>query len=310
MCFISNKIMLSKPMFATFKLLFLLSITCFWGLSATAQQQDLQKLITGKRWGLSLFIQKNGNLYDTIFRVRDCQNEFIEITNDGKFLSTDLNKEGKWQIEGKQLVLKKQGNWHYKTLEIAYISEDSLALFDYGKGKNQDIFIETYKICGLEDKTFLDTREIKTVRKSWGLVGGVQQFNNTYAVLGVAKAKFEWNNVFYAAGILTELAPWHEHYGLNLNFWSEDILVYGASVVGFTNFSKMAVGFRPMLGFSTARLTHKNNFTLHLTYSYTLLFSEDKWDKINRHAIALRMYIPTFGSKKEVRKIIRTGTEY
>lgn len=291
------------------KCLLLLALCLLVG-NIEAQNKDIRKLLVGKRWGLALFIQKNGNLYDTVFRVRDCQNEYLEITSDDKFLSTDLKKEGTWKLEGNLISLTKASGFRYKTLKIEYISEDSLALFDYGKDEKQDVFIETYKICGLEDKTFEDTREIKEIRKSWGFIAGVQQFDNTYVQLGVANTKFEWNNVFYAAGLIAEVAPWYNRYGLSANFWSEDIALYGAGLVSYTDFESIVVGFRPMVGLSAARLLQSEGLTAHLTYSYTVLFAEKKWEHINRHAITFRMYVPFKKTSKRVRRIIRDGAEY
>ncbi len=293
-------------------IILLIHLFAFFGavLPAYAQNKDFKQLLVGKRWGLSLFIQKNANVYDTIFRVRDCQGEYIEITGDNRFLSTDLNKEGSWKLNGDLLELRKSSGGKYKTLKIAYLSEDSLTLLDEGAKPTDDTFIETYKICGLDDNTFIDTREIKTIRKSWGITAGLQQFQNSYFHLGIANAKFEWNNVFYAAGAGIETSTWSGHYGLNVNFWSEDIAVYGAGLVAITDFNKVVPGFRPMLGISSARLTHYDDFTIHLAYSYTFLLGSFKDNNINRHAINLRFYVPFGGSTRKVRRIIKDGADY
>ena len=42
----------------------------------TTKNDDFKDKLTGKRWGLSYFIEQNGNLYDTLIRVHDCQNEY------------------------------------------------------------------------------------------------------------------------------------------------------------------------------------------------------------------------------------------
>jgi hypothetical protein len=193
----------------------------------TTKNDNFKDKLTGKRWGLSYFIEQNGNLYDTLIRVHDCQNEYIEITENGKFLSTDVRKEGTWQLDGTTLTLRKQGGGKYKTLIITKLTKDSLIVTDKKK-KSDDVFIEVYKVCDINDTTFKDTREIKEVRKLWGLVAGFQYFRAGYIDLGIVRSKFEWNNTFYATSLNFELAPWKNYqgtninYGTSINFWTEE----------------------------------------------------------------------------------------
>jgi hypothetical protein len=268
---------------------------------------DIQNLLLGKRWGLRYFIEQTNNLYDTLIRVHDCQNEFIEITANGRFLSTDLRKEGRWSLNGDLLKLRKSSGGKYKNVRIKYLTKDSLVLVD--DEVVTDVFIETYKLCDLTDTTFIDTREIKEVRKSWGMTVGGQTFRGTFVELGLANAKFEWNKVFYAAHAAIEAAPWQNNYGIAANVWSEDIALYGMGIVSYTDFKDAIVGFRPMLGLSANRLLNQT-WTAHIAYSYTFFLGLKKFDNINQHAITLRAYIPFSNSVKKVRRIIKQGVDY
>lgn len=310
------------------KLLYILIIlfaNSFVNLSVSlAQNKDLKDKLVAKRWGLSYFIEQNGALYDTLIRVHDCQNEYIEITANGKFLSTDLRKEGTWQLNNDVLTLKKQGGGIYKNLVITRLTEDSLIVTDK-KRKSDDVFIEVYRVCDINDTTFKDTREIKEVRKSWGLIAGVQQFKATYLELGIARTKFEWNNVFYAMSLNLELAPWKNgngtnfNYGTSINFWSEDIIFYGVGAVGYNyltknaanqDISNFAFGLRPMLGISAARILGNSNLTAHLYYSYNFFLTQNKLEYVNQHAITFRIFVPVLDSVQKVRRIVRQGVEY
>lgn len=302
--------------------IFILSLLGFLHQSF-AQNNDVLSKLVGKRWGLSYFIEQNANLYDTLIRVHDCQNEFIEITANGRFLTTDLEKEGTWTLNGETLTLKKGSGSKYKTLTITKLTNDTLIMTDKKK-KSDDVFIEVYKVCDINDTTFIDTREIKEIRRSWSVIAGGQYFKAPFAELGLVRNRYEWNNVLYAASLNLELAPWNSHYGASLNFWSEDILLYGAGVVGYVYEAKIkdvsskeivsnesALGVRPMLGLSLARLLHPYGMTAHLAYSYTFFLGEGKkLDKLNQHAISLRVMIPFYNSKQKVRRIVKQDVEY
>ncbi len=302
-----------------YKNLLLILLILFGNFSlSVAQNKDLKDKLVAKRWGLSYFIEQNGALYDTLIRVHDCQNEYIEITPNGKFLSTDLRKEGTWQLNNDVLILKKQGGGIYKNLVITRLTEDSLIVTDK-KRKSDDVFIEVYRVCDINDTTFKDTREIKEVRKSWGLIAGIQQFKATYIELGIARTKFEWNNVFYAMSLNFELAPWKSHYGTSINFWSEDILFYGVGAAGYFYQTKdvanqdvinAVFAFRPMLGLSAARFLSSSGFTAHVYYSYNFVLGQGKLDYINQHMITLHGFIPFGSTKQKVRRIVRQGVEY
>jgi hypothetical protein len=324
--FACTTICVKKLFFSTFKFILENMYKKIWYLICSlllgttltfAQNKDLKTELLGKRWGLSYFIEQNGNLYDTLIRVHDCQNEYIEITENGKFLSTDLEKEGTWQLNGDTLYLRKQNGWVYKNLLISKVTKDSLIMTDK-KRTSDDVFIEVYRVCDINDTTFKDTREIKEVRKSWGIIAGAQYFKAAYIDIGLARSKFEWNNIFYAMSLNFELAPWQNHYGASVNFWSEGILFYGVAAAGYIyqssnngqSTTNTAFAFRPMFGISAAKLLASTGMTAHLYYSYNFILGQGKLDYINQHAITLHAYLPFKSSVKKVRRIVREGLQY
>jgi hypothetical protein len=296
---------------------------------SVAQNNDRFEKLVGKRWGLSYFIEQNANVYDTLLRGRNCNNEYMEITANGRFLSSDLDKEGTWTLKDNTLLLKKASGLPYKLLTITKLTHDSLIVTDKKK-KSDDVFIEVYKVCDINDTTFTDTREIKQINKNWGFVFGAQDFAKAsvlgtalispYIELGISRSRVEWNGVVYAASLNFETAPWRSIYGTSLNFWSEDFFFYG---VGVTNYfyplqksltnteTKNIFGFRPMLGLSSARWLKEEGLTIHLIYSYNFFLGQNEIGTLNRHAIHLRCLVPIIKNKQAVRRIVREhGNDY
>ncbi|TAD98562.1 MAG: hypothetical protein EAZ97_10665 [Bacteroidetes bacterium] len=278
----------------------LLILLIFISVQAFGQSELIKKNLLGKRWGLAQLIEIDDQKQDIKIRMRDCSEEFLEILGDRTFISPEMEKDGKWEIiNDSMLVFRKDTGKKLRTVAISYLSADSLVLTErFGK----NAFVETYNVCKSNDSTYYDNYESFEEFESWGVVAAFQQFDYGNLEVGIGRGKIDLDNNFYAISGNLELAPWNNLYGLSVNAWSEGWLMYGLGAAAHSNFSKVSFGIKPMLGLSTTRLFKKSGWASHIAYSYEVEIGSQKLEKLNRHALTLRIYMPFQRKTKVIRR--------
>lgn len=270
--------------------------------SAQINKQKINELLPGKRWALALYIVQNSLGADTILRVHDCANEFLEVMPNGTFLSSNLRKAGTWRIVDDSTVLfKKPSGTKLMLAKINYLTADSLAITDYAK--NKDAFVQTFNKCKADDATFVDSRPEFSLLETWSVIAGAQYFRSGFAELGIARGDLTlWNSLLYSYGAHLELAPWNNIYGLMAHGWIEDKrLLFGGAVGAYNDTQNTYIAFRPSLGFTAKQLLPKG-YSLHLAYGYNFILGEQRNNNINLHNISLRMRIPFSKQERKVRR--------
>ncbi|MCS6967977.1 MAG: hypothetical protein RMJ44_03895 [Cytophagales bacterium] len=270
---------------------------------AQINQKLIRELLPGKRWALALYIADTPLGRDTILRVHDCANEFLEVLPNGSFISSNLRKPGTWQIIDDSTVLfKKSSGATIMTARISYLSPDSLVIIDFVK--NKDIFIQTFNLCRPNDVTFEDSRPEFTILETWSLVAGGQYFQSGLADIGIARGELTtWNKILYSYGAHLELAPWNSIYGLIANGWLEDKrFFYGGAVGTYYDVKNIFPFFRPSLGI-TAKQFMPEGYSLHLAYGYNFIIGQKRNSNINLHHISIRLRIPFSRQERKVRRL-------
>ncbi len=339
-----------KIKFTLFFTLFIFILCSFSGVIAQNTADNLggkienkMKNITGKKWGLAHYIEIYVNESDTLFSVRDCEKEFLELKNDKSynFSAFDRTETGTWQTENDStFILKKPNGKVLRRYEIYGISStgslDSMAILDITQ---RNTYLEVYAECKPNDASqFYDSRSLFQETVGWGLVGGIQYYKSPVLELGIAKAKWNWKKTFFAVSLSGEIAPfnesfkeeyeirqtsigadsvqispWKNYYGLALTGWTQSWVALGGAATIHTDGDKINPGVRILMGVSPRTLFGGGNMGkigngLHLTYSYQFLIVPQGIDKVinnlNRHAFSLRFVIPVKTREVETRKIL------
>lgn len=317
------------------KLIFVLSLFIFsitMNSLVVAQgvtQEDFQKRAVGKRWGLRYFIEKypvktdkevknalkeektvatdaDGRqvVIDTLIKVHDCQQEYLDLRNNNTFTSTNVENGGTWSFTNtNEITFRKANGAKYMKTKVNFVSEDSLILVD--DENPNDIFVQVFKVCALNDTTFADSREVYKIWNIWGVTGGVQWWEtNTLLELGLTRwRQFEWNRAIYAFSANVEIDPVNGMHGASLNLWSEDkFFAYGIAATTHTDFKSTFIGVKPLLGLSLNRLFSNSGYTVHAIYGYNFNIGTNQSDFVNRHSITVRFNLPF---KRTFRNVIR-----
>lgn len=294
---------LSAIFFVRFMRLFAALCLVVGAIAARAQvnQKQIKELLPGKRWGLALYIVQTPLGRDTILRVRDCANEFLEVMPNGTFISSNLRKAGTWQIVDDSTVLfKKPSGGKLMTARIDHLTTDSLVIVDFAK--NKDVFIQTFSRCRPDDTTFIDSRPELTLLETWSALVGGQFFRNAFADLGIARGDLTlWNNLLYSYGAHVELAPQNQTYGLMAHGWIEEKrFMFGIAAGAYRDTEDIYIVFRPSLGL-TAKQWLPKGYSLHLTYGHNMIVNEKFSYNLNIHNISLRFRIPFSKRERKVR---------
>lgn len=269
---------------------------------AQVNQQKIRELLPGKRWALALYIVESSLGRDTILRVHDCANEFLEVLPNGTYLSSNLRKPGTWQITDDSTVLfKKPSGAKLMSARINYLTTDSLVITDFAK--NKDAFIQTFNKCRADDATFVDSRPEFSLLETWSVVAGAQYFRAGFAEIGIAKGDLTlWNSILYSYGAHLELAPWSNVYGLLAHGWIEDKrFIFGGAAGAYYDTQHIYPIFRPSLGV-TAKQWLPKGYSVHLAYGYNFIVGERRNDNINLHNITLRLRMPFSKTERKVRR--------
>ncbi|MCU0390990.1 MAG: hypothetical protein MUE81_07720 [Thermoflexibacter sp.] len=311
--------------------LFLTIAVFIMPLFASAQNnatylEKFKNLAIGKRWGLRHFIEKypikndkekkkilienkkviqiDGKewVIDTLINVHDCQQEFLDLRTNNTFASTNVENGGTWSLDNDNQVVFRKGNGAiYLKADIAFVNEDSLVLID--NSNPDDIFTQIFKICNLNDTTFVDSREVYKIWNVWGVIGGYQRWEQNGVVeLGITRwRQLEWNRVIYAFSANLEIDPINAMHGTSLNLWTEDrYFAYGIAATAHSDFKDFFVGIKPMAGFSFNRLFSNSGYTAHVMYAYNFNLGENSSEFVNRHSITARLSVPFFRSFRNV----------
>jgi len=329
--------------FAVFLIAF--SVVSFVSAQNTANKlENTMKNITGKKWGLAHYIEVYTSESDTLFSLRDCEKEFLELKEDKSysFSAFDRTEKGTWQTENDStFVLKKPNGKVLRRYEIYGISStgnfDSLAILDITQ---RNTYLEVYAECKPNDVSqFYDSRSLFQETVGWGIVGGIHYYYSPILELGIAKAKWNWKKTFFAVSLSGEIAPfnnsfkeeyelrqnslglidslqtspWSNYYGLALTGWTQSWVALGAAATIHTDGEKINPGVRILMGVSPRTLFGAGNVGkigngLHFTYSYNFVFAKAGFNQviqnINRHAFSLRFVIPVKTKEVETRKIL------
>lgn len=331
----------------SFLLLFFLSssLSFVTAQDSSNKLENKMKNITGKKWGLAHYIEIYIDQSDTLFSVRDCEKEFLKLNEDQtySFSAFDRTEQGTWQTEtDSTFVLKKPNGKVLRKYEIYGVSSngnyDSVAILDITQ---RNTYLEVYAECKADEKSqFYDSRSLFKETVGWGIVGGFHYYKSPVLELGIAKAKWNWKNTFFAVSLSGEVAPfnnsfkeefevrtnvqgvpidtvqispWNNYYGLALTGWTQSWVALGAAATVHTDGEKVNPGVRILMGVSPRTLFGGGNVGkitngLHLTYSYQFLIVPNGIDKVitnlNRHAFSLRFVIPTKTREVETRKIL------
>ncbi|MCS7018646.1 MAG: hypothetical protein RMJ87_00900 [Cytophagales bacterium] len=285
------------------RLLLVLVLVFKWStVLAQISREKIREQLPGKRWALALYIVENPLGKDTILRVHDCANEFLEVLPNGTFLSANVRKPGTWQVvNDSTVVFRKASGAKLMAAKVSYLTADSLVLIDFAK--NKDAFIQTYNKCRANDTTFVDSRPEFRLLETWSVVAGGQYFRASFAELGIARGELaQWNQLLYSYGIHAEIAPWNNLYGLLVHGWIEDKrFLFGGAAGAYNDTHHTYVTFRPSLGFTAKQLLPKG-YSLHLAYGYNFIIGERRNDYINLHNVTLRLRIPFSKQERKVRR--------
>ncbi|SFE58975.1 hypothetical protein [Thermoflexibacter ruber] len=293
---------------------------------AQSNVEKFKNLAVGKHWGMRYFIEKypvknekesrkilaegkkiiplDGKPFviDTLIRVYDCLQEYLQLRANNTFASTNVEEGGTWATEGTdRIIFRKRNGAKYISANISFVSEDSLVLID--EENPNDVFIQIFKVCKDNDSTFIDSREVYKVWNIWGIIGGYQRWEqNGLIELGLTRWKqFEWNRVIYAFSANVEIDPINSMHGASVNLWTEDkFFAYGIAATAHSDFKDFFVGIKPMAGFSFNRLFSNSGYTVHALYGYNFNLGEKSSDFVNRHSITVRLNVPFFRSFKNV----------
>ncbi|AFM04020.1 hypothetical protein Fleli_1602 [Bernardetia litoralis DSM 6794] len=313
-----------KIKFTLFFAIFLISFSVFSLVSAQDTSNNLKgklenkmKNITGKKWGLAHYIEIYVDESDTLFSMRDCEKEFLELNEDKSynFSAFDRTEKGTWQTENDStFVLKKLNGKVLRRYEIYGISStgnfDSMAILDITQ---RNTYLEVYAECKPNDVSqFYDSRSLFQETVGWGIVGGIQYYHSPVLEFGIAKAKWNWKKTFFAVSLSGEIAPfnnsfkeeyeiryndvggvidsvqtspWNNYYGLALTGWTQSWVALGGAATIHTDGEKINPGLRILMGVSPRTLFGSGNAGkigngLHLTYSYNFIFAKAGLDKI------------------------------
>jgi len=284
-------------------LAFLLPLVFSFAAKAQMNRQKINELLPGKRWALALYIVQSSLGADTILRVHDCANEFLEVMSNGTFISSNLRKAGTWQIVDDSTVLfKKPSGAKLMLARINYLTADSLVITDFAK--NKDAFVQTFNKCRADDATFVDSRPEFSLLETWSVVAGAQYFRSGLAEIGIARGDLTfWNSLLYSYGAHVEFAPWNNLYGLMVHGWIEDKrFLFGGAIGAYNDTQNIYVVFRPSLGLTAKQLLPKG-YSLHLAYGYNFIISERRNDNINLHNLSLRLRVPFSKRERKVRRL-------
>ncbi len=295
-------------------------------------QESFKKSAVGKRWGLRYFVEKyplknnkdavkiisegktiietDGRqvVIDTLIRVHDCQQEYLELRTNNTFESTNVEDGGTWSFTGdKEITFRKANGAKYMKAMVDFVGEDSLILID--NENPADIFTQVFKVCALNDTTFVDSREVYKVWNIWGVTAGYQWWEtNGLVELGITRwRQFEWNRAIYAFSANVEIDPINSMHGASINLWSEDkFFAYGIAATTHTNFKDAFVGIKPMVGLSLNRLFSNSGYTAHFMYAYNFNIGEKSSEFVNRHSVTFRFNVPF---KRSFRNVIRKNDQ-
>lgn len=279
--------------------------------------ENKMKNITGKKWGLAHYIEIYIDESDTLFSMRDCEKEFLELNDDKSynFSAFDRTEKGTWQTENDStFVLKKPNGKILRRYEIYGVSSigkfDSIAILDITQ---RNTYLEVYAECKSDDVSqFYDSRSLFQETIGWGVVGGIQYYYSPVLELGIAKAKWNWKKTFFAVSLsgeiapfnnsfkeesevrynnvgtpidTTQISPWNNYYGLALTGWTQSWVALGAAATIHTDGEKINPGVRILMGVSPRTLFGGGNMGkigngLHFTYSYQFLIVPQGFDKV------------------------------
>ncbi len=316
-----------KIKFTLFFAVLLVTFSSSYLVSAqnTAEQKEgklenKMKNITGKKWSLAHYIEIYVDESDTLFSVRDCEKEFLELKDDKSynFSAFDRTEKGTWQTENDStFVLKKPNGKVLRRYEIYGVSStgnfangfDSMAILDITQ---RNTYLEVFAECKPNDASqFYDSRSLFQETVGWGIVGGVHYYYSPVLELGIAKAKWNWKKTFFAVSLSGEIAPfnnsfkeeyelrqnstgiidsiqtspWNNYYGLALTGWTQSWVALGGAATVHTDGEKINPGVRILMGVSPRTLFGNGNAGkigngLHFTYSYNFIFAKAGFNQV------------------------------
>jgi hypothetical protein len=274
-----------------------------------AKSQDLVDKIedglVGQKWALTSYVQVEGMKQDTLFKVFDCQGEYIQFFLDNTFKDTNRDKKTNWEVSEDSIILYKKGlGVTYKQSRIALMTETELVLVD--KNKCAGIFyIENSRKCEGTQPESRDTRKLIDVSQTTSITLGAQYSDAISLGVGISRLKQEEGKkyaTYQNLELLTNIEE--ETYGISAGFLAQNVLLYGGGLSLYSDFDKSQVNIQGTVGITGKPLGgFGEQIQLFYTIAIPFLGQEDADNFVSTHNIGLRFNFAVDRSKKSTRKI-------
>lgn len=281
-------------------------LLCF-GFQAKSQNvaDNIQDALVGKRWALTSYVEVEGMKRDTLFKAFDCQGEYIQFFFDNTFRDTNRDKKTDWEVSADSIISFKKGlGMTYKQSRIALMTETELVLVDKNNGGGI-FYIENYRKCEGTETESRDTRKLVDTSKTTAITVSGQYGEALSIGFGLSQLRSEEGKKYATyknLEILTNLEE--ELYGVSMNFFAQNVLIYGGGLSLYSDFDKYQANIQGTLGLTGKPLGgFGEQIQLYYTIAIPFIGKEDAKNFVSTHNIGLRFNFAVDRSKKSVRKI-------
>lgn len=240
----------------------------------------------------------------TIYTLSDCSNFNLTLTDSGNLIYNNVNI-GNYSYSEDSLY------FHY--IRRIYRERISNLKDKYAYSFLQDTVVLTtqrfslyYLPCNKLNGPSYHDRPLKTAYYNWGIVGGINyQFDGLFYELGISKSELS-DSTFYSADFYLEYNPVAEVVGLNASAYISaqnpkirhplSFLTIGANFNIYTNFHKVNVGLRPLVGVHLLRHKLKG---LYLFYGYNVFLNKKRIPQLSHHVLELKLNLPLLIHKEK-----------
>ncbi len=230
---------------------YLLILFVFVGFQANSQDlvENIEDGLVGQKWALTSYVQVEGMKQDTLFKVFDCQGEYIQFFLDYTFKDTNLDKKTNWEVSEDSIISYKKGfGATYKKSRIALMTETELVLVDKNKGGGI-FYIENYRKCEGTEMESRDTRKLVDISNTTSITAGAQYGEALSLGVGLSRLKQQEGKkyaTYQHLELLTNIEE--ENYGVSAGFLAQNVLIYGGGLSLYSDFDKYQVNIQGTLG--------------------------------------------------------------
>ncbi|MFT5619528.1 MAG: hypothetical protein ACI85I_002774 [Arenicella sp.] len=293
---------------------YLLILLVFVGFQANSQDlvEKIEEGLVGQKWALTSYVQVEEMKQDTLFKVFDCQGEYIQFFLDNTFKDTNRDKKTDWEVSEDSIISYKKGfGATYKKSRIALMTETELVLIDKNKGGGI-FYIENYRKCEGTETENRDTRTLMDISNTTSITVGAQYGEALSLGFGISRMKQEEGKkyaMYKNLELLTNIED--EIYGVSAGFLAQNVLIYGGGLSLYSDFDKYQANIQGTVGVTGKPLGgFGEQIQLFYTIAIPFIGQEDAENFVSTHNIGLRFNFAVDRSKKSVRKIDRDGTGY